>query len=39
MIGDGLESLGVTQFEAVYREAKSNRQSLWLVAASVLVCE
>lgn len=37
-IGPVLQSQGVTRMEAVYREAKSNRKSLWLVAISVLVC-
>ncbi|KAH8803311.1 putative siderophore iron transporter [Xylogone sp. PMI_703] len=29
---------GVARMEAVYREAKSNRTTLWLVGISVLVC-
>ncbi|KAJ4259588.1 hypothetical protein NW762_007518 [Fusarium torreyae] len=37
-VGDVLQSQGVTRMEAVYREAKSDRKTLWLVGASVLVC-
>ncbi|PYI20418.1 MFS general substrate transporter [Aspergillus violaceofuscus CBS 115571] len=37
-IPDGGQSQGVTRMEAVYREAKSNRKSLWLIGISVLVC-
>lgn len=37
-VGQILQSQGVTRMEALYREAKTNRKSLWLVAASVLVC-
>lgn len=37
-VGDVLQSQGVTRMEAVYREAKSNRTTLWLVGMSVLVC-
>ncbi|RAL12972.1 MFS general substrate transporter [Aspergillus homomorphus CBS 101889] len=33
-----VQSQGVTRMEAVYREAQSNRKSLWLIAISVLVC-
>lgn len=31
-------SQGVTRMEAVYREAKSDRKTLWLIGVSVLVC-
>jgi MFS family permease len=37
-VGDVYQSQGVTRMEAVYREAKSNRTTLWLVGVSVLVC-
>ncbi|KAF6816301.1 siderophore iron transporter [Colletotrichum plurivorum] len=37
-VGEILQSQGVTRMEAVYREAKQNRLSLYLVGASVLVC-
>ncbi|KAL6363939.1 hypothetical protein LRP88_03370 [Fusarium phalaenopsidis] len=37
-VGNVLQSQGVTRMEAVYREAKSDRKTLWLVGASVLVC-
>ncbi|KAH6896758.1 major facilitator superfamily domain-containing protein [Thelonectria olida] len=37
-VGDVLQSKGVTRMEAVYREAKTDRKTLWLVGASVLVC-
>ncbi|KAF6829221.1 siderophore iron transporter [Colletotrichum musicola] len=37
-VGEILQSKGVTRMEAVYREAKQNRLSLYLVGASVLVC-
>lgn len=37
-VGDVLQSQGVTRMEAIYREAKINRTSLWLVSISVLVC-
>lgn len=37
-VGDVLQSHGVTRMEAIYREAKTNRTSLWRVAISVLVC-
>ncbi|CAI7603243.1 unnamed protein product [Penicillium pancosmium] len=37
-VGDVLQSQGVTRMEAIYREAKTNRTSLLLVAISVLVC-
>ncbi|KAM5345835.1 hypothetical protein ACJ41O_011696 [Fusarium nematophilum] len=37
-VGNVLQSQGVTRMEAVYREAKSDRRTLWLVGASVLVC-
>ncbi|KAK7422839.1 hypothetical protein QQX98_001401 [Neonectria punicea] len=37
-VGDVLQSQGVTRMEAVYREAKSDRKTLWRVGASVLVC-
>ncbi|CAG8059727.1 unnamed protein product [Penicillium salamii] len=37
-VGDVIQSQGVTRMEAVYREAKSNRTTLWLVGISVLVC-
>ncbi|KAH7002280.1 hypothetical protein EDB80DRAFT_867287 [Ilyonectria destructans] len=37
-VGDVLQSRGVTRMEAVYREAKSDRRTLWLVGISVLVC-
>lgn len=37
-VGQVLQSQGVTRMEAIYREAKTNRTSLWLVAISVLVC-
>uniref|UniRef100_A0A0B7K121 Major facilitator superfamily (MFS) profile domain-containing protein n=1 Tax=Bionectria ochroleuca TaxID=29856 RepID=A0A0B7K121_BIOOC len=37
-VGDVVQSQGVTRMEAVYREAKSNRVSFFLVGASVLVC-
>ncbi|KAF7597170.1 hypothetical protein BBP40_009509 [Aspergillus hancockii] len=32
------QSKGVTRIQAVYREAKSDRKTLWLVGVSVLVC-
>ncbi|KAK5988792.1 Siderophore iron transporter 3 [Cladobotryum mycophilum] len=35
---DVVQSRGVTRMEAVYRETRSNRTSLWLVYSSVLVC-
>ncbi|KAH6695517.1 major facilitator superfamily domain-containing protein [Plectosphaerella plurivora] len=37
-VGDVVQSRGVTRMEAVYREARSNRVSFWLIGASVLVC-
>ncbi|OQD90481.1 hypothetical protein PENANT_c001G08146 [Penicillium antarcticum] len=37
-VGNVYQSQGVTRMEAVCREAKSNRKSLWLVGVSVLVC-
>lgn len=37
-VGQILQSQGVTRMEAIYREAKTNRKSLWLVAVSVVVC-
>ncbi|KAF7546694.1 hypothetical protein G7Z17_g8242 [Cylindrodendrum hubeiense] len=37
-VGDVLQSRGVTRMEAVYREAKSDRKTLWLVGISVLIC-
>lgn len=37
-IGDVLQSQGVTRMEAVYRQARSNRKTFWLVGASVLLC-
>ncbi|KAJ5691892.1 MFS general substrate transporter [Penicillium macrosclerotiorum] len=37
-VGNVIQSQGVTRMEAIYREAKTNRKSLWLVAVSVLVC-
>ncbi|KAB8274710.1 hypothetical protein BDV30DRAFT_225628 [Aspergillus minisclerotigenes] len=37
-IGDPQQSQGVTRMEAVYREAKSDRKTLWLIGVSVLVC-
>ncbi|KAK1498909.1 hypothetical protein CCUS01_02529 [Colletotrichum cuscutae] len=37
-VGEILQSQGVTRMEAVYREAKQNRISLYLVGLSVLVC-
>lgn len=37
-VGQVAQSQGVSRMEAVYREAKTSRKSLWLVAASVLVC-
>jgi MFS family permease len=32
------QSQGVTRMEAVYREVKSDRKTLWLIGVSVLVC-
>lgn len=37
-VGDVIQSRGVTRMEAVYRQARSNRKTLYLVGASVLVC-
>ncbi|KAK1623298.1 major facilitator superfamily domain-containing protein [Colletotrichum phormii] len=37
-VGEILQSQGVTRMEVVYREAKQNRISLYLVGLSVLVC-
>lgn len=37
-VGDVVQSQGVTRMEAVYREAKENRKTFYLVGASVLVC-
>lgn len=37
-VGDVVQSQGVTRMEAVYREAKTNRKTFYLVGASVLVC-
>lgn len=37
-VGDVVQSRGVTRMEAVYREARTNRMSFWLIGASVLVC-
>ncbi|GKT97081.1 siderophore iron transporter [Colletotrichum tofieldiae] len=37
-VGEVLQSQGVTRMEAVYREAKQNRLSFYLVGLSVLVC-
>ncbi|KAE8416794.1 hypothetical protein BDV36DRAFT_284314 [Aspergillus pseudocaelatus] len=36
--GDFQQSQGVTRMEAVYREAKSDRKTLWFIGVSVLVC-
>lgn len=37
-VGDIVQSQGVTRMEAVYREAKTNRTTFYLIGASVLVC-
>lgn len=37
-VGPVLQSSGVTRMEAVYREAKTDRKTFYLVGASVLVC-
>lgn len=37
-VGHVVQSQGVTRMEAVYREARANRKTLYLVGASVLVC-
>lgn len=37
-VGHVVQSSGVTRMEAVYREAKTNRKTFYLVGASVLVC-
>ncbi|KAL0935638.1 siderophore iron transporter [Colletotrichum truncatum] len=37
-VGEILQSKGVTRMEAVYREAKQNRISFYLVGISVLIC-
>lgn len=37
-VGDVVQSQGVTRMEAVYHHARSNRKTLYLVGASVLVC-
>ncbi|KAK0387683.1 hypothetical protein NLU13_3928 [Sarocladium strictum] len=37
-VGDIVQSQGVTRMEAIYREAKTNRTTFYLIGASVLVC-
>ncbi|XWW96834.1 hypothetical protein V2A60_004814 [Cordyceps javanica] len=37
-VGDVVQSKGVTRMEAVYREARTDRKTFYLVGASVLVC-